>query len=224
MAVSIIIPALNEAGCLAGTLQSLRRQSPAEIIVVDGGSSDGTLAAAQGADQILVAPPGRAAQMNAGAAKACGDILLFLHADCTLEDGAVAAVQRCLRVPNIAACCFHMHVTASGWAFRAIDSCATARVRLTGIVYGDQGLALRRDDFVRLGGFPQLRFMEDVMFSLRLRPEGKVVVLPQKVYVSPRRWQKVGLLRQTLRNWALTALAAAGVHPDALARFYANVR
>jgi GT2 family glycosyltransferase len=149
--------------------------------------------------------------------------LLFLHADCTLEDGALEEAERRLR-GQVAAGCFAMTVRAAGPLYRAIDACATARVRLTGLVYGDQGLCLRRGLFDRLGGFPPLRFMEDVFFSRELRRHGRVVVLRHRVYVSPRRWQHAGLVRQTLRNWTLTALAAGGVHPDRLAGFYPAVR
>jgi rSAM/selenodomain-associated transferase 2 len=205
-------------------LQSVRRQRPQEIIVVDGGSTDATEAAAAGADLFLHAPPGRASQMNAGAARARGDLLLFLHADCTLEDGALAAAERCLRRRDIAGGCFTMTVTAAGPLYRLIDVCATARVRLTGLVYGDQGLFLRREQFERLGGFPPLRLMEDVFLSRRLRRLGRVVVARPRIFVSPRRWQKMGIVRQTLRNWTLTALAAGGVHPDRLAGRYAVVR
>lgn len=224
MGVSIVIPTWNEAGVIAETIQCLRGQSPREIIVVDGGSTDATLALAQDADRVLTAPPGRAVQMNAGAAAACGDFLLFLHADCRLDAGAIAALETALARSRIVAGCFSMRVEADGWAFRSIDACATARVRFTGVVYGDQGLFLRRADFLRLGGFPPVRFMEDVFFSRRLAQRGRVVVLDKKIYVSPRRWQKVGLVRQTLRNWTLTALALAGVSPDRLAAYYPSVR
>jgi rSAM/selenodomain-associated transferase 2 len=224
MGVSIIIPTLNEEGSLATTLRELRRQRPQEIVVADGGSTDRTCDAAKGADRFLIAPRGRASQMNAGAAHATGDILLFLHADCNLEDGALAAVERCLRRRDIAAGCFTMNVSAPGRLYRLIDDCATARVRLTGIAYGDQGLYLRRELFERLGGFPPLRLMEDVFFSRRLRRHGRIIVAGPRIFVSPRRWQRLGVVRQTLRNWALTALAAAGVHPDRLAAFYPSVR
>ena len=224
MSVSIIIPTWNEAGCIATTIRSLRTHTPAEIIVVDGGSTDDTVTLAHDADRVLVSEPGRAAQMNAGAAVARGDLLLFLHADCRLAHGAIAAIERALARPTTLAGCFSMHVDAVGWGFRSIDACATARVRWTGVVYGDQGLFLRRRDFFRLGGFPQIRFMEDVFFSRRLARKGRVVVLPQRIYVSPRRWHAVGLVRQTLRNWTLTALALAGMSPDRLASYYPRVR
>jgi rSAM/selenodomain-associated transferase 2 len=222
--VSVIIPTLNEATGLADTLRSLRQERPHEIIVVDGGSRDATCERASEADVVLSGPRGRAAQMNHGAAHATGDALLFLHADCTLEAGALAAAVRCLRRPGVAAGCFRMRVAADGWPFRSIDYFATARVRLTGVVYGDQGLFLTRERFERAGGFPELRLMEDVFLSLRLRRAGRVAVAPRRIFVSPRRWQNQGVVRQTLRNWALTALAAAGVHPDHLAAHYPAVR
>jgi hypothetical protein len=117
-----------------------------------------------------------------------------------------------------------MQVRARGPLYRAIDFCATARVRLTGLVYGDQGLFLRRELFARLGGFPALRFMEDLFFSRQLRCHGRIVVARQRIFVSPRRWQHAGLVRQTVRNWVLTALAAGGVHPDRLAACYPLAR
>jgi len=163
-------------------------------------------------------------QMNAGAAAAGADNLLFLHADGTLEPGSLAAIDRCLAHRRVAAGCLSMRVTAAGALYRCIDAAATARVRLTGLVYGDQGLFIRRRLFEELGGFPNLRLMEDVYFSARLRRLGRIVVLPCRIFVSPRRWQHAGLVRQTLRNWTLTALAAGGVHPDRLARFYPAIR
>lgn len=224
MSISIIIPTWNEAAHIAGTIARLRRQQPREILVVDGGSSDATLEQAKDADRVLVCEPGRALQMNAGAALAQGEHLLFLHADCRLEAGALQAIERILEQPGILAACYAMCVDAPGWGFRSIDACASARVRWTGIAYGDQGLFLRRRDFFRLGGFPRIRFMEDVFFSRTLARHGRVVVVNKKIYVSARRWQRVGLVRQTLQNWTLTALAMAGVAPDRLAEYYPRVR
>jgi rSAM/selenodomain-associated transferase 2 len=225
MSVSIIIPTLNEAASIAVTIARLRRQRPQEIIVVDGGSSDNTRELARGADHVLIAPPSRAGQMNAGAAIASGRHLLFWHADCTLQAGGLAALDRVLLHRNdVSAGCFSMRVRAAHTKYRLIDGCASARVRLTGIVYGDQGLFVRRDDFAALGGFPPVKFFEDVLFSQRLRRRGRVVLLPQRIFVSPRRWQKVGVVRQTLRNWSLTAFALAGVSPDRLAVLYPQVR
>jgi rSAM/selenodomain-associated transferase 2 len=224
MSVSVVIPVLNEAGCLEETLGCLRRQSPHEIIVVDGGSEDDTLVRAQAADLVLQASRGRARQMNSGAARASGSVLLFLHADCRLDDGALAAAERALTQPGVSAVCFRMCIAESGALYRCIDACASLRVRLSGLVYGDQGLLVRRDLFEHLGGFPELRLMEDVFLSRKLRSHGRVVVVPKRIFVSHRRWEKSGVIRQTLRNWTLTALAGAGVHPDRLAAFYPEVR
>jgi len=224
MRVSVIIPALNEAAGIARTLQSVRADGPHEMIVVDGGSTDATREQAASADLVLSGPRGRAVQMNLGAAHATGDALLFLHADCEPETGWLTALRRTLSRRGVIAGCFQMRVAERGPLYRLIDACATARVRLTGIVYGDQGLFLRRETFDGLGGFPTLRLMEDVYLSLRLRRLGRVAVAPAQLLVAPRRWQRQGLLRQSLRNWTLTALAAAGVHPDRLASFYPVVR
>jgi len=223
VSVSVIVPTLNEASCIAETLRRLRAQQPAQIIVVDGGSSDETCELARPADLVLRGPRGRAAQMNLGATHAVGNVLLFLHADCWLEAGALAEAERCLSA-RTAAACFTMQVAAPGWYYRSIDGCATARVRLTGLVYGDQGLLVRRERFLHVGGFPTLGLMEDLFISRALRRTGRIIVLPRRIYVSPRRWQQTGVLRQTLRNWTLTALASGGVHPNRLAAFYPEVR
>jgi rSAM/selenodomain-associated transferase 2 len=222
--VSVIIPTLNEESCLAQTLRRLRSERLHEIIVVDGGSSDGTCSQASEADLLLHSPAGRAAQMNCGAAHASGDVLLFLHADCALEPGALAEIEPCLAGRGVVAGCFRMRVQAQGLLYRTIDWSATARVRLTGLAYGDQGLFLRRALFMELGGFPDVRLMEDLFFSRKLRRLGRLAVASKRIQVSPRRWQRTGLVRQTLRNWLLTALAAVGVHPDRLAGFYPAVR
>jgi rSAM/selenodomain-associated transferase 2 len=224
VSVSVIIPTLNEEACLGETLRRLREQGPCEVIVVDGGSSDATCQVARAADRLLERPRGRAAQMNHGAAHARGDVLLFLHADCALELGALAAAEEALRGLRVAAGCFRMTVSAPAPVYRLIGACATARVRLTGLVYGDQGLFVRRAVFAQVGGFPPVRLMEDVALSRALRRLGRVVVAPRRIFVSPRRWQRQGVVRQTLRNWALTGLAAAGVHPDRLAAYYPTVR
>jgi rSAM/selenodomain-associated transferase 2 len=224
MAVSVIIPTLNEERCLDETLSLLRQHRPREIVVVDGGSRDATCRLAASADLLLHGPRGRAAQMNLGAAHATGDVLLFLHADCALEKGSLENAECLLKRRGVAAGCLTMTVRARGGLFRCIERCATLRVRLTGLVYGDQGLFLRRDFFTCLGGFPPLSFMEDLFFSRTLRQHGRILVSPRRIFVSPRRWQRHGLIRQSLENWLLTGLALAGIDPDRLAAFYPIVR
>lgn len=224
MAVSVIIPTWNEAKCIAETVRGVRPQNPHEIIVSDGGSDDGTLAAAGGADHVLEGPRGRARQMNLGARQATGDTLLFLHADCALEDGALREAERRLQRPGVVAGCFRLTVPAGGQLYWLIEQCADARVRLTGIAYGDQGLFIKRDTFEKCGGFPELPIMEDLFFCRNLRRLGRVVLARRRIFASPRRWERAGIVRQTLRNWGLTALALAGVSPDRLSAFYPAVR
>jgi rSAM/selenodomain-associated transferase 2 len=172
----------------------------------------------------LQGPRGRTVQMNLGAARARGETLLFVHADCLLEKGALEEAERLLDRKTVVAGCYSMSVRACGWLFRTIAACATARVRLTGLAYGDQGLFIRRERFQQLGGFPPLSFMEDLFFSKQLHRFGRIVVARRRIFVSPRRWQREGLVRQTLRNWTLTALAVGGIHPDQLAAFYPALR
>lgn len=224
MRASIIIPTLNEEACLERAIVAARNQGPVEIIVVDGGSRDRTRQIAQSADRFIESSPGRAVQMNRGAAAAGGDLLVFLHADCVLEQGAMREAIRRAGRPGFVAGCFRMRVEAEGLLYRSIDACATARVRCTGLAYGDQGLFLRRDCYELAGGFPEYRLMEDLFFSRALRSRGRIDVTSRRIYVSPRRWQKVGLVRQSIRNWALTILAGIGAHPDRLARLYPAIR
>jgi glycosyltransferase involved in cell wall biosynthesis len=162
--------------------------------------------------------------MNAGAEHARGDVLLFLHADCELAPGALAEVERRLDRRDVAAGCFTMRIQAEGRLYRWIDAVAAARVRLTGITYGDQGLFVRRELFERLRGFPAVKFLEDVLFSRRLRKCGRIITARSRIMVSPRRWQRAGILSQTIRNWTILSLAAAGVSPDRLAELYPHVR
>jgi rSAM/selenodomain-associated transferase 2 len=224
VSVSVIIPTLNEEGCLAETLSLLKQHRPHEIIVVDGGSTDSTCRIAAAADVLLHGPRGRAVQMNLGADRASGDLLLFLHADCSVEEGALPDAERLVSKRNIVAGCFTMVVRDHGRLYRLIDLCATARTRLTGLVYGDQGLFVRREEFQKRGGYPPLALMEDVFLSCDLSRQGTIAISRRRIFVSSRRWQRVGLVRQTLRNWALTGLAAAGADPDWLAKFYPAVR
>jgi rSAM/selenodomain-associated transferase 2 len=223
--ISIIIPTLNEAAGIAEAIVRARAVQPAEVIVVDGGSTDGTLNLARqaGADACLTSERGRANQQNNGAAASRGDVLLFLHADCWLEPGSLAAIDVVLRDPAFVGGCFQQRIDADGLRYRWLERGDALRVKLWTLAYGDQGIFVRKSVFDRLGGFPPLRFMEDLFFMKRLRREGRFVLLDERLHVSARRWQRHGVVRQTVRNWMLTALAQAGVSPDRLARFYSHV-
>ena len=224
MRISIIIPTLNEATTIAASVEEARALQPAEIIVVDGGSDDGTCEAASAADKVLVAPRGRASQQNVGAAASRGDTLQFLHADCWLEPGSLEQIGTALSDERCVGGCFWQMIDAEDWHYRWLERGNALRVRLWGLAYGDQGIFVRREVFNRLGGFPSLALMEDLFFMRRLRREGRVALLDGPLHVSARRWEKQGVIRQTARNWWLTALARAGVSPNTLAGFYPEVR
>lgn len=224
MTVSVIIPTFHEQSQIADTIANIRSLGESEIIVVDGRSQDDTLHQARCADRVLSSQPGRARQMNLGATHASGDVYVFLHADCRLEMGALQRVRKVLTCPDIVAGCFSMCVQKSGTAYRMIDAWAGFRARVLGSMYGDQGLFLRKRTFEALGGFPKVPFLEDVLISQMLCNLGRIVVIPERIYVSPRRWEKTGIIRQTIRNWTLVALARCGVSPQRLAKHYPNIR
>jgi rSAM/selenodomain-associated transferase 2 len=226
MTIAVVIPTLNEASTIVSGLASLARQGADEIVVVDASSLDGTAdLAAPHCTRVVSSPRGRGVQQNRGASATSGELLVFLHADCRLEDGALAALRRfARRHPLVPGGCFRMHVDDRDRRFRLIDAAAHLRAGVLGVPYGDQAIFVRREAFARVGGFPEVGLMEDVLLSLRLRRLGRLALLPSRVFVSPRRWHRRGLLRQTLQNWTLTALAALGASPDSLARFYPAIR
>ncbi len=224
MRISIIIPTLNEAERIEATIACTRALGPCEIIVADGGSADSTRERAAGADLVQQARRGRAVQQNAGAAAARGEVLLFLHADCWLEPGALEAIEAVLADPRIVGGCFRQTIDAPGVAYRLLEFGNALRVRTLRWAYGDQGLFVRREVFTALGGFPELPFLEDLYFAKRLKRAGQFRLLAQRIHVSPRRWERTGVLRQTLSNWRVITLAHCGVSPERLARQYVDVR
>ena len=224
MQLSVVIPVLNEAAQIAAAVQSARTAGACDVVVVDGGSSDGTPAAAAVADHVLDAPRGRASQQNAGAAAARGDTLLFLHADCRLPPGCAAAIAQALADPRCVGGCFRQTIDAPGAGYRLLERGNAWRVRLLGWAYGDQAIFVRRSVFESLGGFPDVPLMEDLYFMKRLKRRGRISLLPDRLQVNARRWQRHGVIGQTLRNWRLITLAHCGVPLDSLAAGYAHVR
>lgn len=222
--ISVVVPTLNEAGVLARTLEGL----PAgfvDVVVADGGSTDATTAIARehGA-RVTVARPGRGPQMNAGAAAAKGDVLLFLHADTALPPDAVARIGAALADPGVVAGAFLLGIDSPDPRLALIARAANLRTRLTRVPYGDQAPFVRRAAFDAAGGFPDVPIMEDVMLGRRLKRLGRIVVVPARVRTSARRWEREGVVRTTLRNAALITLYLLGVHPRRLARWYGHVR
>ena len=219
--ISIIIPVLDEADNVATTLPALARLRHAghEIVVVDGGSRDETCRRARPlADRVLVTGRGRARQMNAGAAAAQGDVLLFLHADSLLPADADVAIAQALGV----SCWGRFDVSLWGreWSFRMIEAFMNMRSRLTGIATGDQAIFVERETFVRVGGFPDIALMEDVAISRRLRAIARPACLRQRVVTSARRWRSNGVARTIVLMWRLRIAFALGADPRRLARRY----
>lgn len=225
MRLSIVIPALNEAEQIGATLASARGTRVAEVIVVDGGSGDATvdLAAAAGAI-VLSSPRGRARQMNAGAARADGDVLLFLHADTRLPAGFDAAIEDALADPAVVGGRFDVRLVPSTPRLDLTAALINRRSRWSRIGTGDQALFVRRAVFVAMGGFPDLPLMEDVAFSRELKRRGGIACLRLRVETSSRRWLKDGPLRTVLLMWWLRFLFWCGVPAERLKRRYADTR
>lgn len=207
-AVSVIIPALNEAAWIGEAVRRAIALAGAEagaveVLVCDGGSVDETceITRAAGA-RVVRAPRGRARQMNAGAAAARGALLLFLHADTLLPPGYADEVQRLVQRPGVVLGAFRLGIDHPGRAFRVVEFGANLRSRLLGMPYGDQAMAIRATDFFRLGGFPDLPFMEDYEFVRRVRHAGRVATAGSRVRTSARRWVQRGV-------WRLTAIHQA---------------
>jgi rSAM/selenodomain-associated transferase 2 len=195
----------------------------AEIILVDGGSTDATAAIAARSPQVhfISSPRGRSRQMNAGARAARGDVLLFLHADTILPDGALAAVDVATSDPGVVAGRFDVRFDNPGRVFRMIAWFMNERSRLSGIATGDQAIFVCREPFNAMGGYPDIPLMEDVELCRRLKDSGqKMVALPLTVTTSARKWEREGALRTILLMWALRFLYMVGVPPARLHRWY----
>lgn len=220
--ISIVIPVLDEEAVIADCLAALARDPGAgiETIVVDGGSRDATrtLAAAR-ADRVLTAPPGRARQMNAGAAAAAGDVLLFLHVDTRLPDGWRAGVAEAVAAGSGWGR-FDVRLSGRRFAFRLIEAGMNRRSRLTGVATGDQAMFVRRDVFEAFGGFPDIPLMEDVAMSKRLRRRGRPACLRLRVVTSSRRWEERGIARTVVLMWWLRLAYVLGASPATLAGWY----
>lgn len=217
--ISIVIPALNEAASIGVAIQSAIDAGVGEIIVSDGGSTDDTLAIARdaGASKLVRSFPGRGTQQNAGAAVATRDVLLFLHADNRLGDDCLNQIAIS---EDFAWGCFRQRIDSPGRSFRAIEFGNSLRVRVRGMAFGDQAIFVRSNLFRQQGGFPEIPLMEDVELSQRLRRIKRPLLLPGPVIISPRRWEKNGIVRQTLTNWSIQISHAMGTSPEKLARKY----
>lgn len=227
MKISIIIPVFNEAALLPQTLRSIEKleDKNIEVIVVDGGSHDETQAVAlRHGHKWVFSSTGRGPQMNKGAVLAKGGILLFLHGDSQIEAGGLDAIRESCRNEKVVGGGFRLGIDSKRRGLRFISSLANLRTRFTHIPYGDQGIFVRKKVFDQLGGFRNFPILEDLDFCRRLKKEGKIALLHEKVWTSPRRWEKEGIMKVTLRNQILLFLYFAGVSPMRLVRWYQNIR
>jgi rSAM/selenodomain-associated transferase 2 len=221
--LSIIIPVLNEAATIVAALGALSplRQRGAEIIVVDGGSTDDTVALAKPlATFVISALRGRASQMNAGAAIARGDVLLFLHADTRLPADADRLILDGLARSGHAWGRFDVAIEGAHPLFPVIAFFMNARSRLTGITTGDQAMFCTREAFTAAGGFPEIALMEDITLARHLKRVSRPLCLPARVTTSGRRWEKRGVVRTILLMWRLRLSYFFGAKPEDLARRY----
>jgi rSAM/selenodomain-associated transferase 2 len=224
--LSVIVPMLNEAAAIASTLGACRRGAPdAEIVVVDGGSIDASVAIAQPlCDTVIGASRGRAHQMNAGARESHGGVLVFVHADTTVPSSFAADIASALSDPAVVGGRFDVRLDSSALPYRIIGATISIRSRISRTGTGDQAIFVRRDVFDRLGGFPELELCEDLEFARRLKRAGRVACLRARVTTSARRWSRDGVMRTVVRMWLIRAMYLMGVAPARLKRMYSDTR
>ncbi len=217
MAVSVVIPALNEEASIAATIDAARAAGAAEVIVADGGSSDATIAiAAERGARVITGETLRAAQINRGISVAGNDTIIVLHADTLLPSGAAVAVEEALASGALFGA-FHVEFVEG---LRFVAFMINARTRLTRKPWGDQAQFARRETFLRMGGYPPFPIMEDYELARRMKRAGKIAFLPLTVRTSGRRFLAKGVLRATFVNWLIIGAYHLGVRPERLARWY----
>lgn len=224
--ISIIIPVLNEVACLQPALEALQqyRQRGHEIIVVDGGSRDGSVSIARKfADRVVMSGPGRALQMNEGAEFAQHEILLFLHADTALPANADLLIQHALQGPEHMWGRFNLRLSSSRLIFRVIEKSINLRSAISGIATGDQAIFVQRSWFEKVGSYDALPLMEDVALSKKLRRHSRPRRITVPVQSSSRKWEKGGIAHTIVLMWLLRTAYFFGVPPARLAaRYYSQ--
>lgn len=223
--LSVIIPTVNEVHALPRTLAPLRSTPQVEIIVVDGGSNDGTVkfAGSRGC-RTVTGPRGRGLQLNRGVKEARGELLLFLHADTLVPDNFTELVTRTLAVADVAAGAFSLGFDSRRRSLALIGWGANLRSKIFSLPYGDQGIFTSRTNFLAVGGFAEMEIMEDFVFVKKMRSCGRIVTLREKVITSARRWENIGILKTTLINQFIILGYLFGVPPPTLAGWYQRAR
>ena len=221
MKISVVIPVLNEESTIPFAIDHAWLAGAEEVIVVDGGSDDDTCVLAAEKRCLLVnGSRGRGQQMNLGAAKAKGDVLLFLHSDNSLPPQSLAQISRAMESPACIGGGFRQRLNSTRWIYRIIELGNVFRARHQRLVYGDQGLFVRRDHFESLGGFAEIALMEDYEFAQRCFRNHRPVLLDGPLHVDVRRWEKAGPVRTTWKNWRIAKAWRSGVDADELYRRY----
>lgn len=223
--ISVIIPVLHEEETINPCIENLFSHTPdffIQCIVIDGDPHRSTVQTIERSDvSRLASEPGRGIQMNAGFREATGDIIVFLHADTRLPRNGLLLIGNALADPSISAGAFSLGVETESRLIRSIAFLTTIRSRLTRIPYGDQVIFIRRDAFEALGGFREIPIMEDLDLMRRLRKRGyRIRILRERVLSSPRRWEREGVLKCTIRNWRIRTAYLMGADPERLVSSY----
>jgi len=219
--ISVIIPTLNEAKTIEPTISKLKKSRQTEIIVVDGGSQDETAEIAENLGaKVLRTSPSKAAQMNAGAAKATGKVLLFLHADTRLPENFEECVLAAATQDGFCAGAFSLGIESPKKGLRLIEQVANWRSRFFQMPYGDQALFVSRNLFQEVGGYPEYQIMEDFELIRRLKKKGKLTILTDSVQTSPRRWLNLGIFKTWFLNQLIIVAYYLGISPPRLSQWY----
>ncbi|MEH2162844.1 MAG: TIGR04283 family arsenosugar biosynthesis glycosyltransferase [Nostoc sp.] len=219
--IYIIIPTLNEAGNIKEAIATTQPNTNIEVIIVDGGSKDDTIEIAKSLNvKVISSSPSRAVQMNTGAIAATGEILLFLHADTRLPIGFDEMIRTALQQPGIVAGAFKLRIDASLLSLRWVELGVNLRSHFCQMPYGDQAIFLTKEVFQQIGGFPELPIMEDFELIRRLKPIGRIVIIPTPVLTSARRWLQKGVFKTTLLNQIVIIAYLLGVSPERIRSWY----
>ncbi|XWK90182.1 MAG: TIGR04283 family arsenosugar biosynthesis glycosyltransferase [Phormidium sp.] len=223
--ISVIIPVLNEAKAIEKTLLNLQSYPELEVIVVDGGSEDRTVAIAESFGyKVLTSPRGRSIQMNAGATIATGNILLFLHGDTILPANFGSMILAATQKPGVVGGAFELAIDAKVKGIRLVEMMVNWRSHFLSLPYGDQAIFVKAEIFHKIGGFPIQPIMEDFVLIRQLRNMGKIAIITTPVITSGRRWQQLGIIKTTLINQLMIVGYYLGVPSEKLAAFYRKKR
>ncbi|MFH1754029.1 MAG: TIGR04283 family arsenosugar biosynthesis glycosyltransferase [Candidatus Omnitrophota bacterium] len=223
--ISVIIPIYNEEKILSISAQYFKELSQkAELLFVDGGSQDGSAKIAGSYAKVIRADRGRGSQMNSGARASSHSALLFLHADTSIPEDVLSSVEEALKRRGIAGGCLTQRIDKEGLIYRIIEGFGNLRARVTKVFYGDQGIFVDKEIFFELDGFPAVPVLEDALFSKKLRSKGRTEVLRKKITVSPRRWEKRGILKTAMLYTSLNILFWLRVPLQKIKDLYEDLR